>query len=68
MTAVTVSLDLGEKEVLQLLFLVRECDDTAVPVHHSYLLNPYVQLQLDRPAHTHTEGHGTFFLHGQSFI
>lgn len=53
MTAVTVSLDLGEKEVLQLLFLVRECDDTAVPVHHSYLLNPYVQLQLDRPAHTH---------------
>lgn len=53
MRAVTWSPDLREEEVLQPLFLVREGDDTSVPVHHSDLLNPYVQLQLDRPAHTH---------------
>lgn len=41
---------LREEEVLQLLLLVRQRDDPAVPVHHSDLLHADVQLQLDGPA------------------
>lgn len=40
---------LWEEEVLQLLFLVWQCDDTTVSVHHSDLFNTDVQLQLDGP-------------------
>uniref|UniRef100_A0A0E9WB28 Uncharacterized protein n=1 Tax=Anguilla anguilla TaxID=7936 RepID=A0A0E9WB28_ANGAN len=39
---------LREEKVLQLLFLVGQGNDTSIPVHHPYLLNTDVQLQLDR--------------------
>lgn len=43
---------LGQEEVLQLLFLVGQCNDASISVHHSDLLDTDIQLQLNGPKHT----------------
>lgn len=40
---------LGQKEVLELLLLVRHCDHSSISVYNSDLLNSDIQLQLDGP-------------------
>lgn len=40
---------LRQKEVLQLLLLVRQHDDSSISVYHADLLNSNVQLQLNGP-------------------
>lgn len=46
--------DLRQKEILQLLLLMRQCDHPSISVHDTHLLNTDVQLQLDGPADTHS--------------
>lgn len=40
---------LGQKEILELLLLMRQCNHPPISVHNSDLLNSDVQLQLDGP-------------------